>query len=289
MIIDKQILDLGVDQLSPLAHDAVDRNRTSPFAFIGNRFEFRAVGSSQAIGFPLSILNAAVAEVLEETNTIIMEQQQSGKSIQEAMLFVMEKWINHAKPIIFDGDGYSEEWMHEAESRGLPNLRTTYDALKVLKDKESTAFIQNVGVMGEVELQSRYNVLHESYGMKLEIEYKTLASMVNQTIIPMGLSYKSELLNLMRDQRDMGLDASLERELLMELEQILTPLRRDLKELEERLRKIESWDMETRVEEMVRSLPSLNRDIVSGCNQLEEIIPARLRELPNFTDMLFYR
>jgi glutamine synthetase len=129
------VIDLGTNQLAHLLRDNTDRNRTSPFAFTGNKFEFRAVGSSHAIGFPMTILNAAVTEVMLESNTYLEAEFAKGQSVDQALMSLTKKLTNESHQAMFNGDGYSKEWVDEAAKRGLPNLRTTPEALKTKKRK----------------------------------------------------------------------------------------------------------------------------------------------------------
>ena len=126
------VMDLGTNQLAHLLKDNTDRNRTSPFAFTGNKFEFRAVGSSQAIGFPMTILNAAVTEVMIEANSYMEAELARGQSIDQSLMSLTKKLTSQSFQAVFNGDGYSKEWVEEAARRGLPNLRTTPEALKTM-------------------------------------------------------------------------------------------------------------------------------------------------------------
>src|SRR3712207_5930595 len=161
--VDKAELGLGTPVLPPLPMHGGDRNRTSPFAFTGNKFEFRALGSSMALAFPNTVLNTIVAEAIDALSEDLENAINSGSSLDEAVAKVIKETYESHKRIIFDGDGYSDEWHAEAESRGLLNLRTTPDALPwITHDKTVTAF-GNYGVLDERELEARYEVFAEQY------------------------------------------------------------------------------------------------------------------------------
>jgi len=167
---DSKSVDLMAEQLVHLLMDNTDRNRTSPFAFTGNRFEFRGVGSSHAIGFPLSILNAAVAEVIEDSNGILEAELKKGVNVEDALLGLVRKWMGNSRKVVFNGDGYSGDWIVEAEKRGLPNLKNTAEALKVLKDEKAITFLTGSSIYTKDELTTRYNVQLKRYNQHREIE-----------------------------------------------------------------------------------------------------------------------
>src|SRR5206468_727358 len=164
--------DTGENLLNPgeTPRDAGDRNRTSPFAFTGNKFEFRAVGASQSIAAPNTVLNTIVAESLDYIATNLEKAVASGQELNRAIQELLPQIIKESKKIIFNGDNYSEEWHKEAERRGLPNLRNTVDALPVILRKDTTELFGKYRVYSERELQSRYTILSETYVKTLNIE-----------------------------------------------------------------------------------------------------------------------
>lgn len=180
---DEQIIDLGVSQIPNISKDYTDRNRTSPFAFTGNKFEFRAVGSSQNVAVPMSFLNAAVAAAFQEC-TVELKDLLKKKKRDEAVMEMIRKVVKETKNIRFAGNGYSDEWKAEAKKRGLPILNTTPDALEVLKDKKLTQFLVDTKVLTREEIDSRYHIAVERYVKTLEIEHTTLLEMASTYIIP---------------------------------------------------------------------------------------------------------
>lgn len=285
----KTLLDLGTRQLADLFKDNTDRNRTSPFAFTGNKFEFRACGSSASIGYPLSILNAAVADVFEETNRFIEEEIARGKSQDEVLVAVILKWYGNAQRVVFNGDGYSQEWVKEAEKRGLGNFRTTPEAISVLKDGKKTQFLVTTGVFKESEIATRHNVMLERYIKCREIELKTLSGMVMKNIIPATVEYKSVLAESIKKQKDAGVDASIEGEVLRNLAELSKSLYKQTEILLGSLEALHRSDEEAIAKKIAIELMPLSVQIADLCNRIEEIIPEEQWPLPKFYDMLFIR
>jgi glutamine synthetase len=180
----KQILDLGLAKLPVLAKDSTDRNRTSPFAFTGNKFEFRAVGASQAIAVPLTVLNTIVGDALERMNEEVKAQLQAGHEEQQALLAVIRSTIAATKAVRFDGNNYSAEWQKEAERRGLPNARNTLSALQLWEEGAVRELFVRSGVLSKEELEARIHVRHEQYIKALNIEAQVLREMAETQILP---------------------------------------------------------------------------------------------------------
>ncbi|MGZ3691090.1 MAG: glutamine synthetase type III, partial [Pseudobdellovibrio sp.] len=180
---DEQIIDLGVSQIPNISKDYTDRNRTSPFAFTGNKFEFRAVGSSQNVAVPMAFLNAAVAAAFQDS-AVELKDLLKKKKRDEAVMELIRRVVKETKTIRFAGNGYSDEWKAEAKKRGLPILNTTPDALEVLKDKKLTQFLVDTKVLTREEIESRYHIAVERYVKTLEIEHTTLLEMASTYVIP---------------------------------------------------------------------------------------------------------
>lgn len=283
------LLDLGARQLADLFKDNTDRNRTSPFAFTGNKFEFRACGSSASIGYPLSILNAAVADIFEETNKILEDEIAKGKSADEAMTAVILKWYGNAQKVVFNGDGYSQEWVKEAEKRGLGNMRTTPEAISVLKDPKKANVLMKTGVFKESEIATRHNVMLERYIKCRQIEIKTLAGMVLKQVIPVAVDYKAHLAESIKKQKDAGADSSLELELLKDLANLSKTLYEQTVNMVNNLDAIHKNDEETVAKKIAIELMPLTVKVAELCNKIEEIIPDENWPVPKFYDMLFIR
>ncbi|MGH2907398.1 MAG: glutamine synthetase III [Solirubrobacterales bacterium] len=193
------ILNLGSPVLPPLPADAGDRNRTSPFAFTGAKFEFRALGSSQSISDPNTVLNTIAAEAIDELSAKLEAAMADGKSLEEALPPVLTESYNENKVIVFNGDGYSEEWHAEAEQRGLKNLRTTPEALKEWIDGPAVETFGKYEVLSERELHSRYDVYIEQYVIKTNIEAENAYDLASTSILPAALRYADIV-----DEADVG-------------------------------------------------------------------------------------
>lgn len=282
------ILDLGAGQLAKLPKDNTDRNRTSPFAFTGNKFEFRACGSDQSIGFPLTILNGAVAAVLEEANHQLDTKIKAGTSVDQALLDICHQFLNESWDVIFNGDGYSQDWVEEAQKRGLPNLKTTADCLNVLVNDKETSFLTKSGIYRSSELETRYNVLLETYITKRTIEFSTLNNMVNQLVIPAALGYKTKITGLISAAKACKADTNVEAEILKELQYSLSTVfecNRDLKNAMIALD--DEHDEEKKAHALAYELLPMADKIADHCNRLESIIPDDMWPLPTFFEMLF--
>jgi glutamine synthetase len=190
---EQQMIKLGVAKLPEVRRDNTDRNRTSPFAFTGQKFEFRAVGSSASIAFPVTLLNVAVADAIGEITATLTETLKKTKAVNEAVLKVVRQVFKETAAIRFEGNNYSEEWVKDAKKRGLPNLRRTPEALKELISKQSRKVLTDLGVLTKEELESRYHVRVERYVKDMLIELHTLREMVDTMVIPAAFTYLNQL------------------------------------------------------------------------------------------------
>jgi glutamine synthetase len=190
----ESFLGLGTPVLPPLPLHSGDRNRTSPFAFTGNKFEFRALGSSMSLGLPNTVLNTIVAEAVDYLSEELENELNAGKSLEDALRPILQRSYSENRPVVFGGDGYSEEWHAEAERRGLLNLPATPDALPYLVSEDTVTAFSNYGVLSERELHARYEVLLEQYVAKLNIEAETAAAIARTMLLPAAVRYKAELL-----------------------------------------------------------------------------------------------
>jgi glutamine synthetase len=189
----KGTLEIGVDVLPKLPKDPGDRNRTSPFAFCGNRFEFRACGSSQSITGPLIALNAAVTESLDFLATKLEQAVASGKTLNASIQTLLSEVAKESLAVVFNGNGYTAEWHAEAEKRGLPNYRTSVDALPVLEKPETVALFEKYAILSPRELHSRYEIYLEHYIKSVLVEARLVVKMAKTQILPAALRYQKEL------------------------------------------------------------------------------------------------
>src|SRR6476661_945221 len=190
---EQEMIKLGVARLPEIEKDNTDRNRTSPFAFTGNKFEFRAVGSSQSIAFPIVLLNAAVAEAIGEITTELKAELKKTKKVDDAVLRVVRPIFKETAAVRFEGNNYSPEWVTEAAKRGLLNLRRTPESLMQLVTKQSRKLLTTLGILSDEELHSRYHVRLERYIKDMLIELHTLREMVDTIVLPAALEYSGSV------------------------------------------------------------------------------------------------
>jgi len=286
---DKVAMDLKTKQLADLFKDNTDRNRTSPFAFTGNKFEFRACGSSASIAYPLSILNAAIADVFAETNAFLEKEIAAGKSVDEALIAVIHKWYNNAKAAVFNGDGYSQEWVKEAEKRGLGNFRTTPEAIAVFEDAKKVSFLSKMGVFNEGEIKTRANVMIERYIKCREIEFRTQQTMVQKQVMPVAIAYKQQLAEAIGKIKDAGGDVSVETELLKALSHATKELGTNTTKLIHDMEACHKLGEAKCADKFAKELMPLSTHIADLCNIVEEAVPEDMWPVPKYYDMLFIR
>ncbi len=204
----KATMEFGVDALPELPKDATDRNRTSPFAFTGNKFEFRAVGSSQTCAWPMAVLNTIAAETLDEVATKL-EPFAGTPEFEDAVAALTKEMITKHDRVVFNGNGYSEEWVEEAERRGLPHIKTTLDALKVLSRPDTIALFEKYGVLSESELVARQSVQVENFYKLLAIEAKTCLNMLQTIYMPAIAAQMTDICGTIASIKASGITAGL--------------------------------------------------------------------------------
>jgi glutamine synthetase len=283
------MMKLGVARLPEIEKDPTDRNRTSPFAFTGNKFEFRAVGSSASIAFPIVLLNAAVAESLGEITEQIRANLKKGKSVEDVVLAVVRELFKETAPIRFEGNNYSEEWVHEAEKRGLPNLRRTPEALEQLNTKQSRALLTKLGIFTKEELESRYHVRLERYVKDMLIEMHTLKEMVDTIVLPASYTYAGTLAAAAAQATQAGIKVVPQVEAANEVGQMIESLRDNQRDLQAVLDKAEG--MHDDLPKQAKLLTSKGADAMAAvrscCDALELKVADELWPLPKYREMLF--
>lgn len=205
---DNMYMKLGIDKIPEIILDNTDRNRTSPFAFTGNKFELRAVGSDTNVAAPMTVLNLIVAAALEEFYAKVEAELSKGVDKKIAIANVLRKFIKDSKKVRFEGDGYSDSWVKEAAKRGLPNVKDTPHALDAFLDKDAIKLYQRFGVLSEVELEARNEIMLENYIMKVQIESRIMADLGLNHIVPTAVKYQNKLLENARGLQELGLDNS---------------------------------------------------------------------------------
>lgn len=268
-------LEVGVDSLPVLPRHASDRNRTSPFAFTGSKFEFRAVGSSMSLAGPNVILNTIVADAIDQICTEL--EKSSGGNINKAVQKVLQETIKKHKRVIFNGDNYTEEWAKEAKKRGLPNLKTTPEALAVTKDAKVIAMFERHGVLTKTELVSRYDVYMETYNTILKYESDLAAQMAKNMIMPAVLSYQGGLAETIKAVETSNKGKVVEtRKILKEVT--------DLTETAwGRIAKLEKASPGGNAEKIKTAMEELRETI----DTLEGYVPAETWPMPSYAEMLF--
>jgi glutamine synthetase len=277
----KGTMEIGVDTLPKLPKDAGDRNRTSPFAFTGNRFEFRAVGGGQAISGPLIALNTAIAEALDYIAGKLEAAIGSGKTLNASVQALLTELANEHAAIVFNGNGYSEEWHKEAEKRGLPNLKTTVDALPVLNSPEVVKLFDKYGVLTPRELRSRYDIYMEQYVKTVLVEAKLVVKMGKTIILPAAIRYTAEL------SAAAGVSAPAKR-LLGEVSGLADKLDSGIVALEKALAH-ESSSVDAEAKHLRDEVLPLMLSVRGAADGLESLISDDLWPLPTYQEMLFIR
>jgi len=287
---DKEIIELGISKLPVISKDNTDRNRTSPFAFTGNKFEFRAVGSAQSIAPPNITINTIVASVLDEMYDKIKSNLDSGKSLNDSVLSVIAETVKESQSILFEGNNYSSDWEKEAEKRGLPNKKTTPEALQALilpKNKE--VFIK-YGVLNEREIESRYNVELEKYSQLIDIEARTAITMANTIIYPAVIGYQTDLANAVSTLASVGESKAVkpQKEFLSQYASLVVEMKEKTSKLENILAKTANTDDEE------KKAKAYSQEVLSAMNNLretvdtlEELTDDALWPLPKYREMLF--
>ena len=273
-------LGLGTPVLPPLPLHGGDRNRTSPFAFTGNKFEFRALGSSMSLALPNTVLNTIVAEAIDDlADKLAAAMKGSSANLEKALTKIVKESYAANKRVVFGGDNYSEAWHAEAEKRGLYNLRTTPDALPWLIDKSTVALFKKYKVLSKRELESRYEVFTEQYAVKLNIEAETAAAIARTMLLPAAVRYLNEL-------KATGLE-----ELIAELEPLVKELHFNLVKLEDANLADNQPDSSAPkwAAYMRDKVLTAMDDVREVADRLEGIVPDDLWPLPKYSEMLFIK
>ncbi len=285
---DEAIIDLGVAKLPVLSKDSTDRNRTSPFAFTGNKFEFRAVGSSQSISFPATVLNTIVAESLD---ILARKIKTKGGNINQAVLDVVKEEVKANKAALFMGDNYTREWEAEAAKRGLPNKKTSPESLKDLKTDKALKLFEKYGVLSPVELESRYHVRLEKYIKEVDIEAVTLCNMVQNQVIPASVQYQKSLASSLKaviDVMGTGKELKPQKDLLKTLSGLISDTQTLVDKLKAKIDKANSIASEEKkaayiCDEIRRTM----LDIRDKADTLEHYVDNELWPMPKYWEMLF--
>ncbi|MBN2452900.1 MAG: glutamine synthetase III [Candidatus Omnitrophica bacterium] len=293
----RDIIDLGIARLPKFNKDTTDRNRTSPFAFTGSKFEFRAVGSSQNISTPITIINTIIAESLDYVADEIRKAS-NGKDLNTAALKVISGIVKETGDIRFEGNNYAAEWVKQAKKRGLPNVASTCDALKALENKKNIALFEKYKVFSAEEILARYHIWVHTYNTVLEIEANTLNEMVNASVVPAGMEYEkmladnlSKIVKLkklaglkveegaLRDQKDH----------LSEVIAKIYYVRHNTAAMMKLLDKAKSMGHEKKADFYFKELKPIMEHIRKHVDDLERVVSDEHWDLPKYREMLFIK
>ena len=279
-------LQTGVSTLPDLKKDATDRNRTSPFAFTGNKFEFRALGSSDSVASPNVVLNTIVAEAFCD----IADELEKADDFDLALHDLIKKLATEHQRIVFNGDGYSDEWIAEAERRGLPNIKTMVDAIPALTTDKAIKLFEKFGVFTKAELESRAEVQYEAYSKALNIEAKAMIDIAGKQIIPAVIKATTELSTSIASVKSasVGADTSVQEELLVETSALLAETQKALanlkKAIAEAATKEEGKEQATFFKDVIREAMA---DLRTPVDKLEMIVDKDLWPMPSYGDLIF--
>lgn len=280
----KQFMDLGVSLLPRFKKDTSDRNRTSPFAFTGNKFEFRSLGSSASIADVNTVLNTIVADSLADFYEILKDS----KDIVSDVMMIAKENISAHKRIIFGGDGYSKEWEEEAERRGLANLRTTPEALSKLLDDKNIRMFERFGVYSRTELEARYEIYMENYCTTISIEALTMVELVKKEIIGSVISYETALAELIESKTKLGVSASLETNLLNKISSLADEMGVRLENLETAIKgSKEPMDTVGKGDYYRKVIVSAMQSLREVVDELETLVDSQYWSLPTYSQLLF--
>jgi glutamine synthetase len=283
------MLETGVPVLPKLPRDAGDRNRTSPFAFTGNKFEFRAVSANQSIAFPNFALNVAVAEALDYVATELERGIKEGKKLQAAVKALLTKMIRDNKRIIFNGNNYSAEWEKEAAKRGLLNLRTSVDAFPELMKPDVVKAFEKYGVLNERELRARYDVALEQYNKTINIEANLMALMGNRYVLPAAYRYQGEVAQSVSAVKAAGGSAKETRRSLDAICKLTDEFKTRLDHLQELLEHEANGNAEKHAKYFRdKVIPAMNA-LRDTADSLECVVPHDVWPLPTYREMLFMK
>ena len=279
--IKKSRFQTGVSVIPDFQKDNTDRNRTSPFAFTGNKFEFRGVGSSQSIAIANTMLNALLASTMKEMTRLL----KGGKKPLE----VIKQFLSNHRRVIFEGDGYSKEWEKEIQTRGLSNKKSTVDAIKVLSEEKPSTMLKELGIFSDAEIKSRYEILLDSYSKTIQVEASTALKIAKNQIFPACLSYLNKLSTTATNLNNIEVSYDFIKDDILELTNLLSSMKQKMKQLElsinnaqnkkaDNLEKANIWKDEV--------LTSMN-ELRSVVDTLETIVGEKDWPMPSYIDLLF--
>lgn len=279
-----QILETGVSTLPDFIKDATDRNRTSPFAFTGNKFEFRMVGSADSIASPNTTLNAIVAEAFCEAADILEKADDFDMAVHD----LIKEFMTKHQRIVYNGNGYSEDWVIEAERRGLPNIKSMIESSATLTTDKAIALFEKFGIFTKPELESREEILYETYAKTLNIEALTMIEMAKKQIIPAVIKYTKTLADTVIAVKEAGVDASVQTDLLKQISTLLVSMQKALVALE---KVVSVATVITDAKEQAfcykDTVKAAMDDLRAPADELEMLVDKKVWPMPTYGDLLF--
>ena len=279
-------LHTGVSTLTDFAKDATDRNRTSPFAFTGNKFEFRMVGSRDSVASPNVVLNTIVAEAFSEASDYLEQADNFDAAVHE----LISKYATEHQRIVFNGNGYSEEWVKEAERRGLPNITSMVESIEYLTTEDTVNMFERFDVFSRAELESRAEIKYETYAKVINIESRSMIDIASKHIIPAVIKYITALASSINQVRQASgaVTVEVQEELLAKASELLTETRNALKKLEEVTAQVENVQpIRDKAfffrEHIVPAMEALRKPV----DELEMIVDKNMWPMPSYGDLLF--
>jgi len=282
-------LDVGVSVLPKLPRDAGDRNRTSPFAFTGNKFEFRAVSSGQNIAFPNTMLNAAMADALDGIATELENTRSKGEDLNKAVAKLLTKVIKEHKRIIFNGNNYAAEWEKEAGKRKLLNFKNTVDALPQLVTKESVALLERYKILNEREIHARYEVFLENYNKTVNVEGQLMVLMAHRYILPAALEYQKRIGQSVAAVKQAGASTTQGKKLLTQYAKLADQFKTQADALAAALDNHAAGSAEKHAKYMRDKVIPLMTKLRETGDQIEVLTPHEIWPLPTYREMLFVK
>lgn len=277
------VLETGVDSLPKLMKDNTDRNRTSPFAFTGNRFEFRMPGSSQSIAGINIVINTIMAEALSDFADALEASNDTDNTIKELIMST----IRDHKKIIFNGNGYSDEWVKEAEKRGLPNLKTTVDAMPYFKSPKSISLFEKHGVFTAVECESRCDIMMEDYSKAIHIEMLCMLEMAKQEILPASIKYTKSLIDDIAAKKSLGFEVPNETETAKDLTKLTESMISKIDALDKAASEIPSNDVFSEAEYYKNDVLTAMEELRMTADELETKVGKKYWPFPTYTELLY--
>ena len=283
-----------VNSLPEIFPDNTDRNRTSPFAFTGNRFEFRAVGSSQNVASATYVINSVVAESLNEFYAQVVELEASGVERSDAVMTVVRKFVSESKDIMFEGNGYSKEWEEESQARGLRAVKNVPEAYEVYHEAQTVELFENLGVLAQNEIEARFEILNETYVKKLQIEARIIGDICLNHVIPAAVRYQNVLIENIKGIKDIFGEGyrtfcSAEIETLKKISTYINDISADVESLVE-ARKVANRieDIAERAKVYSHNVKDMMEKVRESADNLEMLIDDEVWPLPKYRELLFF-